>query len=62
MHPPGFEMAHTHVYDPLDPDVFWETLGGHHWPCRVSWDRRCDSPYLQRADDKNVALVMFLRN
>lgn len=59
MYLPGFEMARTHVSDPPDPDVFWETLGGRHWPCRAPWDRQCDSSCPRQADNKNVALLCF---
>lgn len=54
-HLPGFERVRKHVYDLLDPDVFWETHGGHHWLCTAPWDRRCDSSGLQQAEKQNLA-------
>lgn len=64
MHLPGSVMACTHVYDPLDPDTFWETLGGRQRPCRALWDRWGDSSGPRKADDNNnnnnnVVLLRF---
>lgn len=61
MHLPGSVMACTHVYDPLDPDTFWETLGGHQRPCRALWDRWGDSSGPRKADDNNNNNVVLLR-
>jgi len=51
---PAFWTPRTRVWDPLDPDVFWETLCGRRWPCRAPWDRLGGSSCPQQADNNNI--------